>query len=101
MLKLVVRFFGGRLILYAKTTHVLPCKGCKLLRYVNLITERISDRICITIMVIITVNAYVFYSLYVVNGSAIMNAAEETSVIAAINRAEYTCADALCRYGQL
>ena len=36
--------------------------------------------------VIITVHAYVFYSLYVVNGSAIMNAAGETSVIAAINK---------------
>ena len=36
------------------------------------------------ITVIITVHCYVFYSLYVVNGQSIMNAAGENSVIAAI-----------------
>lgn len=35
--------------------------------------------------VIITVHAYVFYSLYVVNGSALMAASGESSVLAAIN----------------
>ncbi|MBQ5334147.1 MAG: hypothetical protein J6K92_12955 [Oscillospiraceae bacterium] len=35
--------------------------------------------------VLITVHAYVFYSLYVVNGDAIVASAGETSVIAAIN----------------
>lgn len=37
------------------------------------------------ITVVITVHCYVFYSLYVVNGQSIMNAAGETGVIAAIN----------------
>lgn len=37
------------------------------------------------ITVIITVHCYVLYSLYVVNGQSIMNAAGENSVIAAIN----------------
>ena len=36
------------------------------------------------IIVIITVHAYVFFSLYVVNGNALMNINDETSVIAAI-----------------
>lgn len=35
--------------------------------------------------VIVTVNAYVFYSLYVVNGSTLMNVNKASSVIAAIN----------------
>ena len=35
--------------------------------------------------VIITVHAYVFYSLYVVNGATLMEVTGETSVIAAIN----------------
>ena len=34
--------------------------------------------------VIVTVHAYVFYSLYVVNGGAIMEAAGATSVLGAI-----------------
>lgn len=38
------------------------------------------------ITVIITVHAYVFYSLYVVNGQAIMSANEATSVLSAINQ---------------
>lgn len=38
------------------------------------------------ITVIITVHAYVFFSLYVVNGNALMNINDETSVIAAINK---------------
>ena len=38
------------------------------------------------ITVIITVHAYVFYSLYVVNGNILMAINEETSVIAAINK---------------
>lgn len=38
------------------------------------------------ITVIITVHAYVFYSLYVVNGNTLMAINEETSVIAAINK---------------
>ena len=38
------------------------------------------------ITVIITVHAYVFYSLYVVNGSALINATGATSVINAINK---------------
>ena len=38
------------------------------------------------ITVIITVHAYVFYSLYVVNGNTLMAINAETSVIAAINK---------------
>ena len=38
------------------------------------------------ITVIITVHAYVFYSLYVVNGSTLMAVSGESSVIAAINK---------------
>lgn len=38
------------------------------------------------ITVIITVHAYVFYGLYVVNGNILMTINEETSVIAAINK---------------
>ena len=38
------------------------------------------------ITVIITVHAYVFFSLYVVNGNTLMTVNEETSVIAAINK---------------
>ena len=38
------------------------------------------------ITVIITVHAYVFYSLYVVNGSTLMALNNETSVLAAINK---------------
>lgn len=38
------------------------------------------------ITVIITVHAYVFFSLYVVNGSTLMAINEEISVIAAINK---------------
>lgn len=37
------------------------------------------------ITVVITVHAYVFYSLYVVNGSVLMAASGESGVIAAIN----------------
>ena len=37
------------------------------------------------ITVVITVHAYVFYSLYVINGSALMPAAGESGVIRAIN----------------
>lgn len=37
------------------------------------------------ITVVITVHAYVFYSLYVVNGAALMSAAGESGVIRAIN----------------
>lgn len=37
------------------------------------------------ITVIITVHAYVFYSLYVINGSMFMNLTGETGVISAIN----------------
>ena len=36
--------------------------------------------------VLVTVHAYVFYSLYVVNGSLFMNLTGESSVIAAINK---------------
>lgn len=35
--------------------------------------------------VVITVHAYVFYSLYVINGTALMNATGESSVLKAIN----------------
>ena len=38
------------------------------------------------ITVIITVHAYVFFSLYVINGTTLMEINEETSVIAAINK---------------
>ena len=38
------------------------------------------------ITVVITVHAYVFFSLYVVNGNALMSLNEATSVIAAINK---------------
>ena len=37
------------------------------------------------ITVVITVHAYVFYSLYVINGNTFMNLTGESSVIAAIN----------------
>lgn len=37
------------------------------------------------ITVVITVHAYVFYSLYVINGSALMSAAGENGVLRAIN----------------
>ena len=37
------------------------------------------------VTVVITVHAYVFYSLYVVNGSLLMNLTGESSVIRAIN----------------
>ena len=37
------------------------------------------------ITVFITVHAYVFYSLYVINGNTLMNVAGKTSVISAIN----------------
>lgn len=37
------------------------------------------------ITVIITVHAYVFYSLYVINGSTFMNVTGESSVLSAIN----------------
>ena len=37
------------------------------------------------VTVVITVHAYVFYSLYVVNGSLLMNLTGESSVICAIN----------------
>lgn len=37
------------------------------------------------ITVLITVHAYVFYSLYVINGSTLMNATGESSVLIAIN----------------
>ncbi|MGN0179513.1 MAG: hypothetical protein ACI4DY_08750 [Monoglobaceae bacterium] len=36
--------------------------------------------------VIVTVHAYVFYSLYVVNGQTLMNITETTSVLAAIDK---------------
>jgi len=35
--------------------------------------------------VLVTVHAYVFYSLYVINGQTLMNVSGETSVISAIN----------------
>ena len=37
------------------------------------------------ITVLITVHAYVFYSLYVINGSTLMQVSEKTSVLNAIN----------------
>ena len=37
------------------------------------------------ITVVITVHAYVFYSLYVINGEILMNVTGETSVLSAIN----------------
>lgn len=45
------------------------------------------------ITVVITVHAYVFYSLYVVNGSVLMEASGESGVIAAINAMDgvYMC----------
>lgn len=38
------------------------------------------------ITVIITVHAYVFFSLYVVNGNTLMTINEEMSVMASINK---------------
>ncbi len=38
------------------------------------------------ITVVITVHAYVFYSLYVVNGSALMEMNQTTGIIEALNK---------------
>lgn len=38
------------------------------------------------ITVVITVHAYVFYSLYVINGNVLMQMNETNSVIAALNK---------------
>ncbi|MGN0587652.1 MAG: hypothetical protein ACI4JF_10230 [Oscillospiraceae bacterium] len=46
--------------------------------------NQVQRMIFALLTVIVTVHAYVFYSLYVVNGGAIMEAAEETSVLGAI-----------------
>ena len=45
------------------------------------------------ITVVITVHAYVFYSLYVVNGATLMQVTGESSVLSAINKqgGVYTC----------
>ena len=44
------------------------------------------ERACFALMtVIITVHAYVFYSLYVVNGGTLMSVTGENSVLAAVN----------------
>lgn len=45
------------------------------------------ERVIFALMtVIVTVHAYVFYSLYVVNGSTLMTINDESSVIGAINK---------------
>ncbi len=46
---------------------------------------RFQKTVFALITVLITVHGYVFYSLYVINGSALMNASGESSVISAIN----------------
>lgn len=48
--------------------------------------NKFQRRMFALITVIITVHAYVFFSLYVVNGNTLMAINEETSVIAAINK---------------
>jgi hypothetical protein len=48
-------------------------------------TNKKEKAIFAFITVLITVHAYVFYSLYVVNGATLMNVAGETSVLKAIN----------------
>ena len=48
-------------------------------------TNRIQKMIFALLTVIITVHGYVFYSLYVVNGSLLMNLTGEHSVLGAIN----------------
>ena len=47
--------------------------------------NRIQRMIFALITVVITVHAYVFYSLYVINGQTFMNLTGESSVISAIN----------------
>ena len=47
--------------------------------------NRFQRMIFALITVVITVHAYVFYSLYVINGNTFMNLTGERSVIAAIN----------------
>ncbi len=52
------------------------------------------------ITVVITVHAYVFYSLYVVNGNLLMQINETNSVLAAIHKqGEFICVELTCRYG--
>lgn len=48
--------------------------------------NRIERFIFALLSVIITVHAYVFYSLYVVNGSTLMNVTGESSVLGAIKK---------------
>ena len=53
------------------------------------------------VTVVITVHAYVFYSLYVVNGSLLMNLTGESSVIRAINaKGACICLEECFRYGR-
>lgn len=53
------------------------------------------------ITVVITVHAYVFYSLYVVNGAALMSAAGENRVLQAKTLwAECICAGGMCPSGR-
>jgi hypothetical protein len=52
----------------------------------NMPTNRKEQLIFALITVIITVNAYVFYSLYVVNGSTLMNVTNASSVLGAIKQ---------------
>lgn len=47
--------------------------------------NRIQRMIFALLTVIVTVHAYVFYSLYVVNGATLMSVTGQTSVIGAIN----------------
>ena len=51
------------------------------------------------ITVVITVHAYVFYSIYVVNGDSLRQAVGTTSVLAAEQSAESICSAVLCRSG--
>jgi hypothetical protein len=52
----------------------------------NMPTNKKERLIFALITVIITVHAYVFYSLYVVNGTTLMNVSGASSVIGAINK---------------
>ena len=51
--------------------------------------------------VLITVHAYVFYSLYVINGQTLMEVNNAAGVLAAINKqGGVICSEILCRYGR-
>ena len=52
------------------------------------------------VTVVITVHAYVFYSLYVVNGSLLMNLTRAVSSVPLMPRVACICLEGCSRYGQ-